>query len=65
MVLVRSPGGPVAFEGYAAIAGPGRPHALDRLHVEGPAGADTTEAQVDATGTALGQVADAITRRLP
>ena len=61
----RSPGGPVVFEGYAAITGPGRPRALDRLHLEVPVGADTTEAQVDAMSTALGQVADAIARRLP
>ena len=61
----RSPGGPVVFEGYAAITGPGRPRALDRLRVEVPVRADTTEAQVDAMSTALGQVADVIARRVP
>lgn len=61
----RSPGGPVVFEGYAAVTGPGRPRTLDRLRAEVPVGADTTEAQVDAMSTALGQAADAIARRLP
>ncbi len=61
----RSPGGSVVFEGYASITGPGRPRALDRLHVEVPVRADTTEAQVDAMSTALGQVADVIARRVP
>ena len=61
----RTPGGSVVFEGYAAITGPNRPRVLDRLRAEVPTGADTTEAQVDAMSAALGQVADAIARRLP
>ena len=60
----RSPGGPVVFEGYVAITGPGRPHTLDRLRTEVPVSTDTTKAQVDAMSTALGQVADTIARRL-
>ena len=59
-----SPGGPLVFEGYVAITGPGRPRILDRLHMEVAVGADTTKAQVDAMSTALGQVADAIAQRL-
>ena len=60
----RSPGGPVVFEGYAAITGPGRTRTLDRLRAEAPVAADTTRAQVEAMSAALGQVADAIARRL-
>ncbi len=59
----RGPGGPVVFEGYVAITGPGRRRKLERLHVEVPVSTDTTKAQVDAMSTALGQVADAVARQ--
>lgn len=59
----QAPGGPVTFDGYAAITGPGRPHVLERLHFTMPAAADTSKAQVDAMSTILGQVADAVARK--
>ncbi|MGI4940382.1 MAG: PqiC family protein [Janthinobacterium lividum] len=58
------PGGPMVFEGYAAVTGRGRQRNLERLHIEVPVSADTTKAQVDAMSTALGQVADAVALRL-
>ena len=57
-------GGPVVFEGYAAITGPGQPRMLDRLRLQAPVATGTTKAQVDAMSTTLGQVADVIAGRL-
>ena len=56
--------GPVLFEGYAAITGPGQPRTLDRLRLQAPVATGTTKAQVDAMSTTLGQVADVIAGRL-
>lgn len=57
-------GGPVILEGYAAVTGPERVRAMERLHVEVNVAADTTRAQVDAMSTALGRVANVIASRL-
>ena len=62
--LTAAHGGPVVFEGYVAVTGPGRQRNLERLHVEAPVSTNTTKAQVDAMSIALGQVADAVARRL-
>lgn len=60
----RSPGGPMVFEGYAAVIRPGRLRILNRLRLEVPVDADTTKTQVGAMSIAWGQVADAIAPQL-
>ncbi len=55
---------PVVLGGYAAVTGPGWPRTLDRLRLSLPVEDDTTKAQVNAMDDALGQVADAVARRL-
>ena len=38
----RGPGGPVVFEGYAAVTGPGGTRVLDGLRADAPVGAEVT-----------------------